>query len=198
MLTLALVGPDGAGKTTVARRLEQELDPSVKYLYMGVSVGLVESRPTDHAPRRGVEAPPGRRGGHPRAACQGGGIRAACPCRCAQACAAVGEGDAAARRTVSAEEWYRQYLAWSYGRQGSRRRLRPALLRRLPRLRRRRGTGAPGEPAHPRLPAREGVSEARSRRLSGRARQTCSWRGRARGRPSSSSSAATTTSLCAR
>ena len=37
MLTLALVGPDGAGKTTVARTLEEELRPSVKYLYMGVS-----------------------------------------------------------------------------------------------------------------------------------------------------------------
>ena len=37
MLTIALIGPDGAGKTTVARKLEDELRPSVKYLYMGVS-----------------------------------------------------------------------------------------------------------------------------------------------------------------
>ncbi len=36
-LTVALVGPDGAGKTTVARRLVDELSVPVVYLYMGVS-----------------------------------------------------------------------------------------------------------------------------------------------------------------
>jgi thymidylate kinase len=35
--TVALIGPDGAGKTTVARRLEGVLDAPVKYLYMGVN-----------------------------------------------------------------------------------------------------------------------------------------------------------------
>ena len=35
--TVALIGPDGAGKTTVARRLEGSLDVPVKYLYMGVN-----------------------------------------------------------------------------------------------------------------------------------------------------------------
>ena len=34
---VALIGPDGAGKTTVARRLESELPLEVTYLYMGVS-----------------------------------------------------------------------------------------------------------------------------------------------------------------
>lgn len=37
MFTVALIGPDGAGKTTVARRLEQTLPVSVKYLYMGIN-----------------------------------------------------------------------------------------------------------------------------------------------------------------
>jgi thymidylate kinase len=37
MFTVALIGPDGAGKTTVARWLEQESDLPVRYLYMGVS-----------------------------------------------------------------------------------------------------------------------------------------------------------------
>jgi thymidylate kinase len=36
--TIALIGPDGAGKTTIARRLEQELPLPVKYLYMGVNL----------------------------------------------------------------------------------------------------------------------------------------------------------------
>jgi hypothetical protein len=36
--TVALIGPDGAGKTTVARRLEQTgLEVPVKYLYMGIN-----------------------------------------------------------------------------------------------------------------------------------------------------------------
>jgi thymidylate kinase len=37
MFTVALIGPDGSGKTTVARRLEQALPVSVKYLYMGIN-----------------------------------------------------------------------------------------------------------------------------------------------------------------
>jgi len=36
-VTVALVGPDGAGKTTIARRLESDLDLPVAYVYMGVS-----------------------------------------------------------------------------------------------------------------------------------------------------------------
>lgn len=35
--TVALIGPDGAGKTTVAHRLEGLLDVPVKYVYMGVN-----------------------------------------------------------------------------------------------------------------------------------------------------------------
>lgn len=36
-LTVAIVGPDGAGKTTVARRLQPMLPVPATYLYMGVS-----------------------------------------------------------------------------------------------------------------------------------------------------------------
>jgi predicted ATP-grasp superfamily ATP-dependent carboligase/thymidylate kinase len=35
--TVALIGPDGAGKTSVARRLGEVLPPPVTYLYMGVN-----------------------------------------------------------------------------------------------------------------------------------------------------------------
>jgi thymidylate kinase len=38
MLSVALIGPDGAGKTTISRRLEQSLPVPVKYVYMGVNL----------------------------------------------------------------------------------------------------------------------------------------------------------------
>ncbi len=37
MFTVALIGPDGAGKTTIGRQLEHMLPMPVKYLYMGVN-----------------------------------------------------------------------------------------------------------------------------------------------------------------
>ena len=36
--TIALIGPDGAGKTTLAERLQQKLPFPIRYLYMGVSI----------------------------------------------------------------------------------------------------------------------------------------------------------------
>ena len=38
MFTVALIGPDGVGKTTIARRLEREFPLPLKYLYMGDNV----------------------------------------------------------------------------------------------------------------------------------------------------------------
>ena len=37
MFTVALIGPDGAGKTTIGRRLQHELPLPVKYVYMGIN-----------------------------------------------------------------------------------------------------------------------------------------------------------------
>ena len=38
MFTVALIGPDGAGKSTITHRLEKELPLPVKYIYMGVNL----------------------------------------------------------------------------------------------------------------------------------------------------------------
>ena len=60
--TVALVGRDGAGKTTVARRLEGEIDRPIRYLYMGVSADSSNrSLPTTrlaHRIKRAAGAPP--------------------------------------------------------------------------------------------------------------------------------------------
>jgi thymidylate kinase len=117
MFTVALIGPDGAGKTTVARRLEKELGSPVAYVYMGVSpdssnrllpttrlVHLLKrslGAPSDTAgppdPERLAEPPAGRR------------------------VARLGRGIRSTLRLINlvAEEWYRQLLAWSYLRKGS-------------------------------------------------------------------------------
>jgi thymidylate kinase len=59
---VALIGPDGAGKTTVARRVEELLPMPVKYLYMGVnpdsSNHLLPTTRLVHAVRRARGAQP--------------------------------------------------------------------------------------------------------------------------------------------
>ncbi|NIW25379.1 MAG: hypothetical protein GWN29_12880, partial [Gammaproteobacteria bacterium] len=38
MFTVALIGPDGVGKTTIARQLEKDFPLPIKYMYMGDNV----------------------------------------------------------------------------------------------------------------------------------------------------------------
>lgn len=53
MLTIALLGADGAGKTTVGRRLPEELSVPVRYVYMGVNgAAATHGLPTTRLVRR--------------------------------------------------------------------------------------------------------------------------------------------------
>lgn len=115
MFTVALVGPDGAGKTTVGRRLEGELGLPVAYLYMGVSAESSNSvLPTTRLARaikRRTGAPPDTAGPPDPMASK---PRVDGVWRRARA------GARSTLRLVNqlAEEWHRQLLAWRHVRRG--------------------------------------------------------------------------------
>jgi thymidylate kinase len=111
MISVALIGPDGAGKTTLARMIEKSFPVPVKYLYMGVSVdssnmALPTTRIMEYFKRRrrqrlGVtpskNIPPNRRNDRHKKS-----------------------GARALLRLANrlAEEWYRQFLSWKFRRKG--------------------------------------------------------------------------------
>ncbi len=107
--TVALIGCDGAGKTTVARALERDAQLGIRYLYMGVSVDssdrALPSTRLAHAVKRARGAPPDTAGPPehpPRGAPPAGG-----PVRRARR--SLRSALRLANRV--AEEWYRQLLA---------------------------------------------------------------------------------------
>jgi thymidylate kinase len=107
--TIALIGPDGSGKSTIARRVAAALPVPARYLYMGVNLeSSSEMLPTT----RLVLSAKRRRGQRPDMTA-----------RVAPAAA----GGTGARATVRglvrigawiAEEWYRALLAWRARRRG--------------------------------------------------------------------------------
>jgi thymidylate kinase len=112
--SVALIGCDGAGKTTVARALERDTDLPVRYLYMGVSSDSSNRQlPTTrlaHVVKRRRGAPPDTAG--PRE-----------PEGPPPPAGTVKRVRRSARSTLrllnrSAEEWYRQLLAHVYQRRG--------------------------------------------------------------------------------
>lgn len=104
MASVAFIGPDGTGKTTITRRLEQSGLLPFKYLYMGVNIyaattTLPTTRLAEFLKRRlrrptqrsegAMTGPAGRRGAN-----------------WVWATARLGNH--------LAEEWYRQLVSWSY------------------------------------------------------------------------------------
>lgn len=116
MTTVALIGPDGAGKTTVARRLPERLPVPVRYLYMGVSTDSSNVMlPTTRVARRikrAMGAPPDT-AGPPSHGPRSAPSRSFMKRRLADLRAAL--------RVLNrlAEEWYRQWLAWRWARSGA-------------------------------------------------------------------------------
>ena len=134
--SIALIGPDGAGKTTIARLLPERLPMRTTYLYMGVAAEssnkllpttrVIEALKARRRAARAAEAtapksspdttgPGTGTGTHvddpqvpARRSRRGGPLKAAAR--------AVGGGLRLGNRV--AEEWYRQGLAWSHQARG--------------------------------------------------------------------------------
>ena len=105
MSSIAIIGPDGAGKTTITRMLQASSSLPLKYLYMGINIeasnfALLTSRLIEHLKRyrqkkSSVSSSQSQEKGN------GSGFG--------------GKLWAAARLANRlADEWYRQMLAWSY------------------------------------------------------------------------------------
>jgi thymidylate kinase len=115
MFTVALIGPDGAGKTTIGRRLEHTLPLPVKYIYMGVNTGSSNSMlPTTRliaAIKRACGAKPDTTGppdpDRVRTRPKGVARRTA-----------VGLKEALGMANRMSEEWFRQGLAWYWAHRG--------------------------------------------------------------------------------
>ena len=109
MFSVALIGPDGAGKTTIARMLEERSTLPVKYIYMGVNIAasnfaLPTSRVFEYLRGRQTEDTSLSRTERQTSQHGNNGNRS------------VGKTLWAAGRLVNylAEEWYRQLWSWGY------------------------------------------------------------------------------------
>src|SRR3954470_15017483 len=144
-LSVALIGCDGAGKTTVARALEADPGLSVRYLYMGVSKDSIDrALPTTrlaHAIKRRLRGPPAPPAGPREQAPARSAARPRRPARAARVRPAAGEPPAAhqaqrARRPAPGQPPGRGVVSPAAGRllppPGAHGNLRPPLPRRLP------------------------------------------------------------------
>jgi thymidylate kinase len=104
MRSIALIGPDGAGKTTLSRMLQQSPVLRLKYIYMGIeirksNITLPTSRWIERVKERGS-----RRDAKSRDDASGPARRG------------IGAAAWAAARLTNrlAEEWFRQTASWYY------------------------------------------------------------------------------------
>jgi len=113
MFSVAVIGPDGAGKTSIARRLEQSSGLPITYLYMGINVESSNvALPTSRF-LEWLKSKRRRQKGGPRPQSTSLHHRNSSPHRSA------GKVWAAVRlMNRLAEEWYRQYLSWQQRRRG--------------------------------------------------------------------------------
>lgn len=115
MFTVALIGPDGSGKTTVGMRLRECLPVPTKYMYMGVNHEASEHLLPTTRLVQSLRRLTGREkyaGGPREKKVDNVPTRKSLVKRCLKS----------AKSTVSlanrfAEEWYRQIVAWRYLRQ---------------------------------------------------------------------------------
>lgn len=111
--TVALIGCDGAGKTTVARALEREPGLSIRYLYMGVSAEASNRQLPTTRLANGIKRARGGGGSqHP--------LPAVVPAHASGRVRAARRSARAALRLANrlAEEWYRQLIAQAYRARG--------------------------------------------------------------------------------
>ena len=108
MITVALVGPDGAGKTTISELLVRELEVPVKRVYMGVNPDAGLLLPTSRLLARLARARRARSGNGSLS--PGADGRRRSPLGRLASSARAG-----ARVTIwVSEEWARQLVAWYY------------------------------------------------------------------------------------
>src|SRR5437773_6301849 len=108
MSSIAIIGPDGAGKTTITRMLQASSSLPLKYLYMGINIeasnfALPTSRLIEYVKRyrqKKSDVSP-----QPDESHQKGDGRGRFAGKL---------WDAARLANRLADEWYRQLLAWDY------------------------------------------------------------------------------------
>lgn len=116
MFTVAVIGPDGAGKSTVTQQVLKQLDLPLKYIYMGVNL---ESSNLVLPTTRLILELKRRRGGRPDMTGPPDPTKQAAPMPKNPIKRLVKEVKTAFRiGNLMAEEWYRQFFVWYYHSKG--------------------------------------------------------------------------------